>query len=79
MEKAFKHPLARKAIIAKARRRNGSEENLLVVLTTLELDAHAKGFSKKNFDRLSEAAKEHLAEVKEIASYTIINRPKEWG
>ena len=78
MEKSFQHPLARKATIAALRRRDGAEETLLVIVTTLELDAAAKGFSKRNVDRLRHAAETFLAEAEGIAAYTIVNRPKEW-
>jgi hypothetical protein len=78
MQKAFKHPLARKATTAKARLRGGGEETLLIVLTTLELDASAKGFNRKNFDRLHEAAKTFVGEEQGLAGYALLNRPKEW-
>ena len=79
MQKLFKHPLARKATTTKVRRRQGEEETLLVILTTMDLDAKAKGFSQKNFDRLNGAAQSFLAEAEDVTGYTIINRPKEWG
>jgi hypothetical protein len=78
MQKVFKHPLARKATTAKARRRGGGEETMLVILTTMELDAGAKGYSKKNVERLQDAAQEFLAETKGLAGYAILNRPKDW-
>lgn len=78
MQKAFKHPLARKATSVKARLRDGAEQTLLVVLTTLELDESAKGFSARNTGRLRRAAEEFLAENAEFAGYAIVNRPKEW-
>jgi hypothetical protein len=78
MQKAFKHPLARKATTAKVHLRDGGEQMLLVVLTTMELDAGAKGFSQKNFNRLREAVEAYLAEAKGLAGYTVINRPKDW-
>jgi imidazole glycerol phosphate synthase subunit HisF len=78
MQKAFKHPLARKATTAKARLRGGGEETLLIVLTTMDLDASAKGFNRKNFDRLNDAAQAFVAESEGLAGYAILNRPKEW-
>jgi len=78
VQKAFKHPLARRATTAKARLRDGSEQTLLVILTTLELDESAKGFHARNLERLRHAADAFLAEVEGLAGYTIVNRPKEW-
>jgi hypothetical protein len=78
MSKAFKHPLARKATTATLRRGGGAEESVLVVVTTLELDAAAKGFNRKHVDRLNEAAAEFVAEHKGVAGFVLINRPKEW-
>ncbi len=78
MQKAFKHPLARKATTAKVRLREGGEHALLVILTTLELDESAKGFSKKNVDRLRGAAEAFVADAKELAGFVVVNRPKEW-
>ena len=78
MQKAFKHPLARKATGVRAGRRDGGEETLLVILTTLELDEGAKGFNAKNIGRLRQAAEAFLSENTEFAGYAIVNRPKEW-
>jgi hypothetical protein len=78
MQKAFKHPLARNATSVKARQRDGGEETLLVLLTTLTLDESAKGYNAKNMGRLRQAAEAFLAENAEFAGYAILNRPKEW-
>jgi hypothetical protein len=78
MQKAFKHPLARNATSVKAHGRDGADETLLVVLTTLTLDESAKGYSAKNVGRLRQAAEAFLAENAEFAGYAILNRPKEW-
>jgi hypothetical protein len=78
MQKAFKHPLARNATSVKARLRDGGDETLLVVLTTLALDEGAKGYSAKNIGRLRQAAEAFIADNGEFAGYTIVNRPKDW-
>ncbi|HXT08825.1 MAG TPA: hypothetical protein VN715_18050 [Roseiarcus sp.] len=78
MQKTFKHPLARRATSVKARLRDGGEQTLLVVLTTLELDEKAKGFNAKNIGRLRQAAEAFLTEDAEFAGYAILNRPKDW-
>ncbi len=78
MQKAFKHPLARKASTAKVRLRDGAEETMLLILTTMELDESSKRFSRKNVERLHDAAKAFLADAQGLAGYAIVNRPKEW-
>jgi hypothetical protein len=78
MQKNFKHPLARKATTAKLRLRDGGEGSLLLILTTMELDESAKRFSRKNYDRLNDSARNFLAETEGLAGYAILNRPKEW-
>ena len=78
MKKPFTHPLARKATLARAHRRDGSQVNSLLIVTTLELDPEAKGYRAKNVERLHEAAREYLAQVPEIASYAVLARPKDW-
>ncbi len=79
MSKTFKHPLARNATTAKAHRLQGGEETLLVVVTTLELDPKAEGFSAKNVARLRKAAEEFVAEAGDLSGYVIINRAKDWA
>ena len=78
MQKAFKHPLARNATSVKTHGRDGADETLLLVLTTLTLDEGVKGYSAKNIGRLRQAAEAFLAENAEFARYAIVNRPKEW-
>lgn len=78
MQKTFKHPLARKSATAKLRLRDGGEQALLVILTTLELDETAKGFRAKSVERLRHAADAFLEEADEFAGYTMVNRPKDW-
>jgi len=79
MSKVFKHPLARRATVTKLHAREGGDNDLLIIVTTLALDAAAEGFSAKNFERLHEAAKAFLAEEKELAGYVLVNRAKDWN
>ena len=79
MKRLFKHPLARSATTAKLRQRDGAEHELLVIVTTLELDAQHKGFKAAQVDRLHKAAEAFLGEFEDIAGHTIINRAKEWN
>jgi hypothetical protein len=78
MSHVFKHPLARKATSTKVRQRDGGEHEVLVIVTTLELDSGAKGFNAKNVERLHEAAQAFLAETPSLAGYAVVNRPKDW-
>jgi hypothetical protein len=79
MDKTFKHPLARRATTTIAHAPDGAERKLLVIVTTLELDAGAKGFNRGNVERLHAAARAYLAETAQPADYAIINRPKDWN
>ena len=79
MEKAFKHPLARNATIARRRGRQGEDEAVLVIVTTLDLDPKSRGHNAKNLNRLRDAAKDYLAEREDLGGYVILNRVKQWG
>jgi len=78
MTSEFKHPLARRAKVWTAKTREGGDQNVLVVVTTLELDAKVEAFSKKHVERLTKAIEEFVASEPEIASYALVNRPKDW-
>ena len=58
----FSHPLARSAKVWPAHLTTGSDHNVLVVVTTLELDAEHKKFKSEQVERLSDAARAFLAE-----------------
>ncbi len=75
---AFVHPLARGAKVWTARNPDDSEQRILVIVTTLPLDATQKGYKKSLIERLSRAAREHLAETKEAGSFVLINRLRDW-
>ena len=79
MNKVFKHPLARRATLATARLRDGGEQQLLLIVTTLQLDPKGKGFNARNVARLNEAAKAHLAETPNLFGYSLVERPKDWN
>ncbi len=78
MSKVFKHPLARKAIVAAAHPRKGGEQKMLLIVTTLVLDPKGDGFNAKNVERLHDAAKSYLAEEAGLSGYLIVDRPKDW-
>jgi hypothetical protein len=75
---AFVHPLARAAKVWIARRLDESEQRILVVVTTIALDASQKGFKKSLVEKLSKAAREHIAESTEAEAFVLINRLRDW-
>ena len=78
MQTLFKHPLARKATLARAHRRDGSEVVALLIVTTLDLDPASPGHKADKVERLHAAARDYLAQHPEIQSYSILARPKDW-
>ncbi len=76
---AFAHPLARAAKIWTARGADDSEQRVLVIVTTIPLDAGQKGYKKSLVEKLSRAARDHLAGSKEAESFVLINRLRDWG
>ncbi len=78
MSKDFEHPLARKAKVWKAKMRDGAESDLLIVITTLELDAKAEGHVAKHVERLTKEIEGYVEATPELAGYALVNRPKDW-
>ena len=76
---AFAHPLARAAKIWTARGADDSEQRVLVIVTTIPLDAERKGYKKSLVEKLARAARDYLAESKEAASFVLINRLRDWA
>jgi hypothetical protein len=76
---SFVHPLARGAKVWTARGKDDSEQRVLVVVTTVKLDPAEKGYKRSLVDKLSRAAREHLAESKDAESFVLINRLRDWN
>ena len=76
---AFSHPLARAAKIWTARGADDSEQRVLVIVTTIPLDAGHKGYKKSLVEKLSHAARDYLAGSKEANAFVLINRLRDWG
>lgn len=74
----FSHPLARAARVWRAESHDGSEQRVLVVVTTLELDPNSKRYKAKLVDKLTRAAQEYLEQSSEAASFIIMNPLREW-
>ena len=76
---AFEHPLARKAKVWTALSRDGTQQRILGVATTVVLDPKNKKYRRSLVDRLSNAARAYLADTNEAASFVLIGgKPKEW-
>jgi len=75
----FSHPLARAADVWPLETCDGPKQKVLVIVTTLVLDAESEGYKPKLVGRLSAAAREFLEESKDATSFTIINRLREWN
>ena len=76
---SFSHPLARGAKVWSARLAGDILRNLLVVVTTLELDGGHKKYNKSKVDELTEAVQEWLSlNSAEADGYVMVNRFKDW-
>jgi hypothetical protein len=76
---AFSHPLARAAKVWTAKAHDGGEQRVLVIVTTIALDPGEKGYKKSLVERLSRAARDHLADSNEAASFMLMNRMRDWS
>ena len=75
---AFSHPLARGAKVWTAKAHDGSEQRVLVIVTTIPLEPNEKGYKKSLVERLSRAAREHLADSNEASAFMLVPRLREW-
>ncbi len=62
-----------------AKGKDDREQRILVVVTTVALDPGQKGYKKSLVEKLSRAAREHLAESKEAETFVLINRLRDWN
>lgn len=62
MTSEFSHPLARAARVWTAQKQDGSEQPVLVIVTTMELDPANERYKEKLVRKLSRAATEYLAQ-----------------
>jgi hypothetical protein len=76
---SFSHPLARGAKVWTAKTHDGNEQRVLVIVTTIPLQPNEKGYKKSLVERLSRAAREHLASSNEAAMFMLVHRLREWG
>lgn len=76
---AFVHPLARGAKVWTAKSGDDSEQRILVIVTTIPLDSHHKGYKKSLVEKLSRAAREHIADSKEAEGFMLVSRLRDWN
>jgi hypothetical protein len=76
---AFAHPLARGARVWTARTGDDAEQRILVIVTTIALDAQHEGYKKSLVEKLSRAARDYLAASKEAEGFMLINRLRDWN
>jgi len=76
---AFVHPLARGAKVWTAKGHDDREQRILVIVTTIPLDPGQRGYKKSLVEKLSRAAREHLADSKDAESFMLINRLRDWN
>jgi hypothetical protein len=77
MSKVFKHPLARDAKVWPAKMGDG-EHNILVIITTINLDADGDRKSKRLVEKLSKAAADHVQQLEDVSGFMLMNRAKDW-
>jgi hypothetical protein len=74
----FSHPLARGASIFTANDRDGNEQRVLAIVTTLELDPTSDSYRKPFVEKLAKAARKYVATSDKVAAFVLMNRPKDW-
>ena len=62
-----------------AKGKDNSEQRVLVIVTTLPLGPGQKGYKKSLVEKLSRAAREHLAESNDAELFVLINRLRDWN
>jgi hypothetical protein len=75
---AFSHPLARGAKVWTAKAQDGSEQRVLVIITTIPLEPNDKDYKKSLVERLSRAARDYLADSNEASSFMLASRMRDW-
>jgi hypothetical protein len=76
---AFSHPLARAAKVWVAKTHDGGDQRVLVIVTTIPLEPHDKGYKKSLVERLSRAAQDYLTDSNEAALFLLVSRARDWS
>ena len=74
----FSHPLARSAKVFAAHGRDGAEQQILVILTTAELDQQSERYRKRLVEKLSAAARDYVAKSDRATAFMLMNPPRDW-
>ena len=76
---AFSHPLARASKVWTAKTHDGAEQRVLVIVTTIPLEPHDRGYKKSLVERLSRAAQDYLTDSNEAALFLLVSRARDWS
>ncbi len=74
----FSHPLARAAKVWPAEVTGGETLQILVVVTTLDLDETSEQYNPEMVEALSAAAQEYIEESDEVDGFLIATRAMDW-
>jgi hypothetical protein len=74
----FSHPLARSAKVFVAHGRDGTEQQILIIATTAELDPQSARYKKHLVKKLSAAARDYLARSDRVTAFLLMNPMKDW-
>jgi hypothetical protein len=77
LTREFSHPLARTARVWTAQKPDGSEQRVLVIVTTMELDRANQCYKERLVEKLSRAAREYLALSSVASAFVIVNPMKQ--
>ena len=78
LTREFSHSLARAARVWTTQNLDGSEQRVLAIVTTMELDPACRHYKKKLVEKLSRAAMEHLAQSSVASAFVIMNPMRQW-
>jgi hypothetical protein len=74
----FSHPLARSAKVFVANGRDGTDQQILVIATTAELDPQSERYKKCLVEKLSAAARDYVARSDRVTAFLLMNPMKDW-
>jgi hypothetical protein len=74
----FSHPLARSAKVFVAHSHRGMEQQILVIVTTAELDPQSERYKKRLVEKLSAAARDYVARSDRVTAFLLMNPLKDW-
>src|SRR5271157_351132 len=74
----FSHPLARSTKVFVAHSHHGMEQQILVIVTTVELDPQSERYKKRLVEKLSAAARDYVARSDRVTAFLLMNPMKDW-